>query len=67
MEIFVNTEKSQVGRDSNLLKVIDDLKLKTKLGIAVALNETVIPQTEWQQTKLKLSDKITIIEAIQGG
>ena len=36
-------------------------------GIAVAVNQTVIPKTKWDQTIIKENDNIIIITATQGG
>jgi sulfur carrier protein len=36
-------------------------------GLAVAVNEAVIPRTNWETFILKENDTITIIRATQGG
>lgn len=36
-------------------------------GIAVAVNNTVIPRANWNSFQLKENDTITIIRATQGG
>ena len=36
-------------------------------GIALAVNEKVVPKTEWEKFLLKENDKIIIIKATQGG
>lgn len=36
-------------------------------GIAVAVNQLVIPRTDWHSTSLRADDKIEIITAVQGG
>jgi sulfur carrier protein len=41
---------------------INDLK-----GLAVAVNNTVIPKTAWNNFQLNENDTITIIRATQGG
>jgi thiamine biosynthesis protein ThiS len=38
-----------------------------KKGIAVALNNRIVPQTDWAKTFLKDQDSILIITATQGG
>jgi thiamine biosynthesis protein ThiS len=38
-----------------------------KKGIAVALNNRIVPQTDWVKTFLKDQDSILIITATQGG
>ena len=41
---------------------VTDLK-----GLAIAVNDTVIPRTTWEKFTLKENDIITIIRATQGG
>ena len=36
-------------------------------GIAIAVNDNVIPKGEWQQYKLQADDKVFVIRATQGG
>jgi sulfur carrier protein len=36
-------------------------------GIAVAVNQIVVPRAEWPATSLRPDDKIEIITAVQGG
>ena len=38
-----------------------------KKGIAVALNNVVVPNTTWEEQSLNDGDKILIISASQGG
>jgi sulfur carrier protein len=36
-------------------------------GVAVALNETIIPRSQWGNYQLSENDEILVIEAAQGG
>ncbi|RIQ31181.1 sulfur carrier protein ThiS [Jiangella rhizosphaerae] len=36
-------------------------------GIAVAVNQIVVPRSDWAATPLRADDKIEIITAVQGG
>lgn len=38
-----------------------------KEGLAIAVNETVIPKTEWLDHKISENDAVIIIRAAQGG
>jgi len=50
------------------LKELMDLELKGKTkGIAVALNNQVIPKNSWSDQLLNDNDSILIITATQGG
>ncbi|MFW0178851.1 sulfur carrier protein ThiS [Rothia sp. P7208] len=39
----------------------------TPLGIAVALNDTVLPRNQWAHTTANHHDRLEIITAVQGG
>ena len=67
MDIFINQEKKTILEHSSLLDVLKSLNLHEKMGIAIAINEQIITKNEWQTTPLFSQQKITIIEAIQGG
>ncbi|QIH33401.1 MULTISPECIES: sulfur carrier protein ThiS [Sphingobacterium] len=49
---------------ADLLQV--ELSGKTQ-GVAVALNNRVIPKDDWSKTHLQSSDQILLITATQGG
>jgi sulfur carrier protein len=51
--------------NSTLENVLEKSGLKTKKGIAVALNNAVIPKTSWAKYILNAKDKITVITATQ--
>jgi sulfur carrier protein len=36
-------------------------------GIAVALNETVVPRAKWPETRLESGDRVEIVRPIVGG
>lgn len=60
-EPFDMANKNTVGE---LLELTGQLHLG---GLAVAVNEMVIPKGKWQQTALTSTDKVLIIKASQGG
>ncbi len=69
MNIQVNGQQQQFPNESNL-KVTDLLagfELKEQRGIAVAINDRIIPKSQWPQTQLADGDIIEIIRATQGG
>ncbi len=36
-------------------------------GVAVALNDEVVPRTAWDTTPVKEADRVEILTAVQGG
>lgn len=68
MELIINHQKKNFNTPLSSLAVLMHLELhgKTK-GIAVAVNNQVIPKQQWDTTPLKQNDNILIITATQGG
>jgi sulfur carrier protein len=66
MKISINGEIKEFDKDymtiQELLELIDYGK-----GIAVALNETFILKTKYQETTIKDGDRLDILSPVQGG
>jgi len=66
MNITVNSNIQSIAHASTISSMVNQLNIEPR-GIAVALNNTVIPQLNWNNTTLKENDTIIIIKATQGG
>lgn len=67
MNITINNQPSEINATTSLKEIVI-VQLGEKLnGVAVAVNETVIPKTNWEQYTLNENDKVLIIKATQGG
>ncbi|MCD6018872.1 MAG: thiS [Bacteroidetes bacterium] len=67
MEITLNDKNHSLTENSSLYDlVLAQLGDKQK-GIAVAVNDTVIPKSQWETYLIKSNDQILIIKATQGG
>ncbi len=67
MTVFVNNKNCVMGADATLTVALEQNGITSQKGIAVAVNNAVIPKTEWSTKILNKNDKITIIKATQGG
>ena len=67
MEITVNSQPKTVNEQVSLLQLLEAMNTSSQKGIAVAVNQTVIPKTEWANYFLKQNDHVLIIKATQGG
>ena len=67
MKVFINNEPHNLTPSQNLAAVLKEADLATQHGIAVAVNNIVIPKNNWDQCQLNNDDKKTIITATQGG
>lgn len=67
MEVQVNNNPHIIDNGASIAKLLLELGFDKPQGIAIAINNQVVPKTEWQNHFLQPSDKITIITATQGG
>lgn len=66
MEVIIN-QKNFLLNSSSLIEALQLYGLSLKKGIAIAVNNRVIPKSSWESYKLQPSDQITVITAAQGG
>ncbi|MGW9024276.1 sulfur carrier protein ThiS [Streptomyces sp. NPDC055722] len=66
MNISVNGERHQVTPGIALDAVVRTLTAAPS-GVAAALNETVVPRTQWPSTSLTEGDRVEVLTAVQGG
>jgi sulfur carrier protein len=67
MKVYVNDEKATVEQGQTLAQLLKGYDLNSQEGIAVAVNDEVIPQPQWADYQLKAQDNILLITATQGG
>lgn len=67
MEVFVNEEKQQVAEDITVHELVKQMGYEQTDGVALAINEEVVPKTQWGEKAVKPEDDIMIIRATQGG
>ncbi len=68
MKISVNGVVKEFNINASMVDiVIAELSGKEPKGIAVALNDTIVPKSKWSETILKENDRIEIVHAVQGG
>jgi sulfur carrier protein len=68
MELKINNQTKQFTADALSIQALLDIEIpKKQNGIAVAINNTVIPKSNWNSHNLNETDDILIISATQGG
>ena len=67
MNLVINREKKKFERAASLEDVLLQLGIKSFDGMAVAVNEQVVPKPRWRDYRPEDKDRITIIRAVQGG
>ena len=67
IEIKVNGEATAVAA-ATLAELLASNPLPANgRGVAVALNETVVPRARWPETRLAPGDRVEIVRPIVGG
>lgn len=67
MTIFVNDKPTQVENNISIVSLLKSMDIESFQGIAIGINDQVIPQSEWNSKLINENDKILIIRASQGG
>ena len=68
MKIILNGETIETADGQTLGGLLKTLGIDAEAkGVAIAVNEVVVPNRKWDSTVLNADDKIEIIQAVQGG
>lgn len=68
MNIKVNGKTKAVSPGLTLQQLLLDLEIDpSRPGIAVAVDQEVIPRTQWVETEIQSDNEIEVIRAAQGG
>jgi len=67
MEIKLNNQIKTFPEQCTVQQLLDEVVPEKQKGIAVAVNSSVIPKTNWSLHFLKNKDEVLIIKATQGG
>ena len=67
--VFVNGEERALEQDSSLRAVLSQFGVdaETVRGVAVAVNDEVVPRKRWDEIDLKAGDRVEVVTAKQGG
>lgn len=66
MRILINSKEQFVEEGISLAALLAQIQPQGK-GMAVALNNKVVPRTDWEKVRLHENDSILIISAVCGG
>lgn len=68
MRIKVNGRDTDAEAGALLAEILRRFDIAANAaGVAVAVNDTVVPRREWASRKLDHGDVVEIIHAVQGG
>lgn len=66
-EVVINQQKFQLPEHGTVADVLPLLQIAQTDGIAIAVNEEVVPGREWAKYVLQEGDRVFVIRATQGG
>ena len=67
MVYYVNNAPQEAVVPCTVAEALARLDLTSPRGLAVAVNDTVVPRAEWAAHPLQPNDRLTLIRATQGG
>ena len=67
MKVFLNNNEINLKQETNLIMLLEIKSINNPKGIALAVNNKVIPKKEWDNYFLNDGDKVVLIQAACGG
>lgn len=66
MNVTLNGEARALDDEATVAAIVDGLGRGAK-GLAVAVNEEVVPRSAWETTPVHDGDRVEVLTAAQGG
>jgi sulfur carrier protein len=66
VNVVVNGESRDLGDGTTVAVLVEELGRSPK-GMAVAVNEEVVPRSTWRDVELRAGDRVEVLTASQGG
>lgn len=70
MKLLVNNKETLISEGSNVASLAESLGIPLNgmvRGVAIAVNNVMIPRTSWNEQELKEGDNVVVIRAACGG
>ncbi len=66
--VIVNGEPKELERELTVMELLERINVKYReVGLAVAVNEEVVPKSEYSTRKLREGDRVEIVQLVGGG
>ncbi len=66
--LIVNGEEKEFERELTVMELLEAMEVKFReVGLAVAINEEIVPKSEYQTRKVKEGDRVEIVQLVGGG
>lgn len=67
MTLYVNDQSRTLNDGAKLAELLRELGLDERKGVAIAINDEVVPRTTWPTRTLAEGERVLVIQATQGG
>jgi len=67
MTILVNNDLTVIPDGTTVSDVVRTILQLNPAGIAIAINDTIVPKHLWESTCVQSNDKMLVIKACSGG
>jgi len=67
INLTVNDKPLALADSTTLSQLLGELGLSASQGVAVAINDAVVPRSAWLTQRLAAGDQVLVIQATQGG
>lgn len=68
MKLLINGEPQQFEADRlSVAELLDRLDIEQRRGVAVAVDNAVVPRSQWEDHDVEEGEAVEIIRATQGG
>ena len=65
--VYINDKEYALEQTQSLSELFQTLNINVEKGVAVAINNKVLPRCDWNKSPVNKNDKIILIKATQGG
>ncbi|WP_024015109.1 sulfur carrier protein ThiS [Aquifex aeolicus] len=66
--IVLNGEEREIPREMTIMELLEEIGVKFReVGLAVAINEEVVPKSEYTTRKVREGDKVEVVQLVGGG
>lgn len=67
MTIQINNEQKVVSDSATVHYVVFSILELNSAGMAIAINDSIVPRHLWDSTRLQANDRMLVIKAASGG
>ena len=65
--VLINDKSYPLNNAVGLAELLATLGIVVEKGVAIAVNNSVVPKSQWVDFNINKNDKIILIKATQGG